>query len=517
MTYRRPGFLLAATLLSIPSCGGGGGGGGGPTDPPSPPIITSVTPAEARAGESVTIAGSGFGNTASAVTVTFRGEPASISAVSDASITATVPEVAPGDATVVVTVSSRTSDPAAFRVLQSPPVVTALEPNPVRAGETLVIRGRNFDAGSNSLRTAQGNVRIQLGERAIPVTRISSDELEAQLPLDLATGSFPLTVEVGDFSSDPIQIEIQFFSVQGFWVPSMSSMVTFNDCGFGAPVGDPFQYAFTLTDDGSGSLGGFYNGIDLSGSFDLGDGSLQLSGTYDNNLSVSVEGIAEAGLASDIRATDLQLSYEFSSCRIEAHVRAEIEGLLTTDPPMRYVGGFTPFDDLHDSSQSFTPVTGHLEVPILDLITGHTVGSLPMSVEGETFAFRQGSRVLIDYVSGSLMWNIGQPDLLSFDDPVPGPFCLWSPRSTQTVRGAAIARDQSEIFGKDFPAGEEIRLQLPYVEGASLARYEATGSSSGFSRFQFAYSGFFDAIPPPSFDTSQVEICDNRRAGYGGY
>lgn len=512
MTHRGSTLFLAATLLGLPSCGGGGGGGGGPTDPPSPPTITSVTPAEARAGESVTIAGSEFGNDAAAVTVTFRGESAAVDAVSDASITATVPEIAPGDATVVVTVAGRTSDPAAFRVLQSPPVVTSLEPNPVRAGETLVIRGRNFGAETNGLRTAQGNVRIQLGERAIPVTRISMDELEAVLPLDLATGTFPLTVDVGDLSSDPIDIEIQFFSIEGFWVPSMSSAVTFNDCGIGAPVGDPFQYGFTFTDDGSGSLGGFYNGIDLSGSFDLGDGSFQLSGTYDNNLSVRLEGVAELLNQSPLLA-DHTWFFEYQGCRIEADVRAERE----TETPLRYVGGFTPFDQFHDSSQSFTLVEGHFEVPILDLITGHGVGSLPMSVEGETFAFREGSRVLIDYVSGSLMWNIGQPDLLSFDDPVPGPFCLWSPRSIQTVRGSLLATDMSEIFGEDFPAGEEIRLQLPYRSGASLTRYERSGDGSGFSRIKFAYSGFFDAIPPSSFDTSRVEICDNRRAGYGGY
>lgn len=512
MTHRGLGLLLAAILLGLPSCGGGGSGDDGPMGPATPPVVSSVTPAEALAGEPVTIAGSGFGSTASAVTVSFRGEPATVGAVSDASITATVPEIAPGDATVVVTVSGRASDPVGFRVLQSPPVVTALEPNPVRAGETLVIRGRNFTTEPNGLRTAQDDIQVMIDARLLTVDEVFFDRIGLTLPFDLEPGSSELTVRVGDLSSEMIPIDIHAFSLHGVWWPSMSSSVTANDCGFGAAIGVRFPYGFTITDDGSGSLGGFYNGIELSGTYDLDQALGEMSGSLNGmTLEVDIDG---TGQSSSLGERSLDMLFRFlpsGGCRIEASVDATV----ASEQPFRYVGGVTLFDDLHDPSQSFTQVTGHFDVPILDLVNGQQVGMLPMSVDGESFAFRQGNRTLLDFVSGSLRWRVDLPSLSGIDTAVPGPFCVWAPQSTQTIFGALLDGAGSELFSEEFPPGEDLRLQLPFRSGASVARY--TESGDGFSRIEFAYSGFFDTTPPSSFDTNLARMCDLSGGGYGGY
>ncbi len=511
-THRGLGLLFAATVLSLPSCGGGGGGGGGgPTDPPPPPAIASVTPVEARAGESVTVAGSGFGSDASAVSVTFRGELADVDAVSDASITATVPEIAPGEAAVVVTVSGRTSDPATFRVLQSPPVVTSVEPNPVRAGEALTIRGRNFTAAANGLRAAQDGVQVMIGARIVEVDEVFSDRIGVVLPLDLDPGSTELTVRVGDLSSDPVSLGIDTFSIQGFWWPDLSGGVTFNDCGFGASVGSPFLYGFTLTDDGSGSLGGFYNGIDLSGTLGLGDGTVDLSGSIDGT-DLDVSGTAGIGSMGE-RSLDLRFDFDHAGagCRIEAQVFGE----RLTEEPLRYTAGISLFDGLHDSGESFTQVTGSHDQPIVDAVAAFRLGTLRLSVSGESFAFQSGSSVLLDFVSGSLRWDLDGATLTGLDDPVPGPFCPWAPSNGQTVTGAYLDGGGSEIFSQDFGPGNGVRMQLPFQDGASDARFSAGGE--GFTRFRSLYSGYFDAIPPPEVDAGRAQICDLRRGGYGGY
>lgn len=513
MTHRGPRLLLAASLLGLASCDGGGGGDGGPSGPTPPPAIASVTPAEARAGEQVTIAGSNFGSSASAVAVAFRGEPATVDAVSDASITATVPEIAPGDAAVVVTVSGRASDPAAFRVLQSPPVVTSVEPDPVRAGETLEIRGRNFTTEPDGMRAAQGTVQVTIGVRLLTVDDVFFDRIGVTLPFDLEPGSSELTVRVGELASDPFPIDVHTFSVGGFWWPSMSSSVTFNDCGFGAAVGDPFLYGFTLADDGSGSLDGFYNGVQLIGELGLELGTIDLSGSIDGT-SVEVGGTAGAGSTGE-RSLDLEFDFSHASqgCRIQGRVFGE----RLTEEPIRYVGGVSVFDGLHDSGEPFTQVTGNHDRPILDATVGYSVGTLSLSVTGQSFAFQQGGVTLLDFVSGSLLWRLEQADLAGIDEPVPGPFCLWAPQNGQTVTGALLDGGGSTLFSQDFSAGQEIRMQLPFRPNASDARYTESGDASGFSRFELAYSGFFDAAPPSDLDTSMAEICDLRRGGYGGY
>jgi len=286
---RGPRGIRARTLGLRPESGlalfalacGGGGGERGPTTPPPPPppVVDRVTPVEARAGESVTVEGSGFGADAGAVTVTFRGQAAAaIASVAPTAIRATVADLAPGDAPVVVTVAGRASDPVGFRVLASPPVLESVSPNPVRAGDTLTIRGRNLAAavaaGARAPRPHQAGVRVTIDGVEIEIVTVSPGEIRAIPDPGGILGATDLRVHIDDLASDPFPIEIRFPNVGGSYI--MVFEVTGNTCPTGAAAGSFVPYPMVLIDV-DGEIDGWLNGSDLEGDLDLDTGAIELS------------------------------------------------------------------------------------------------------------------------------------------------------------------------------------------------------------------------------------------------
>ena len=82
----------------------------------SPPSITSLNPVSAAGGTLVTITGANFGSAQGASTVQFRGTAATPAAWTATSITAPVPAIGAGSASVVVTVNGVASNSAGFTV-----------------------------------------------------------------------------------------------------------------------------------------------------------------------------------------------------------------------------------------------------------------------------------------------------------------------------------------------------------------------------------------------------------------
>ncbi len=121
------------------------------------PSITTLSPASGAVGSSVTIAGSNFGASQGASTVTFGGVAASASSWSNTSITAAVP---PGATTgaVVVTVSGVASNGSSFTVLQSP-AISSLTPSSGAVGVTVTITGTNFGS-SQDIRVVMFNGQV---------------------------------------------------------------------------------------------------------------------------------------------------------------------------------------------------------------------------------------------------------------------------------------------------------------------------------------------------------------------
>src|SRR5438270_213836 len=81
------------------------------------PVISNVSANANTTGTPVTVAGSGFGGTQGTSTIKFFGVAAQVNSWSDTSIIATLPSVANGQATVVVTVGGVASNTVLFAVL----------------------------------------------------------------------------------------------------------------------------------------------------------------------------------------------------------------------------------------------------------------------------------------------------------------------------------------------------------------------------------------------------------------
>src|SRR5579864_372209 len=93
----------------------GGGSGGGS----SAPAITSITPASAAPGASITITGTNFSTTANANTVNFGSATGTVTAATATSLTVTVPNVAAGAVNVTVSVGGVASNAVSFTVAGS--------------------------------------------------------------------------------------------------------------------------------------------------------------------------------------------------------------------------------------------------------------------------------------------------------------------------------------------------------------------------------------------------------------
>src|SRR5439155_1319936 len=91
-----------------------------------PPTITSLTPTSGPVATPITIAGTGFGATQGASTVTFNGTTATPTSWSATSIVVPVPAGAT-TGNVVVTVGGLASNGSAFTVTV-PPTITSLTP-----------------------------------------------------------------------------------------------------------------------------------------------------------------------------------------------------------------------------------------------------------------------------------------------------------------------------------------------------------------------------------------------------
>lgn len=107
--------LLASIQFALSGGSGGGGGGGGSTAP----AITSINPASALPGASITITGTNFSATANANTVSFGSSTATVTAATATSLTVTVPNIAAGAVNVTVSVAGAASNAVSFTVNSS--------------------------------------------------------------------------------------------------------------------------------------------------------------------------------------------------------------------------------------------------------------------------------------------------------------------------------------------------------------------------------------------------------------
>jgi hypothetical protein len=151
----------------------------------TPPSITSLSPASAGVGTSVTITGANFGPTQGTSTVAFNGTIASPSSWTATSIVVPVPSGAT-TGNIVVTVGGQASNGVAFTLLAQPSI-TSLSPNSGSGGTLVTITGSNFGA-------TQGASAVSFNGTIASPSSWSATSIAAPVPTGATTGNVTVTV-----------------------------------------------------------------------------------------------------------------------------------------------------------------------------------------------------------------------------------------------------------------------------------------------------------------------------------
>jgi YD repeat-containing protein len=146
------------------------------------PNISSISPAAAPIGDSVTISGTNFGSSQGSSTVTFNGTAATPTNWSDTSIIVPVPSAASGS--VVVTVNGLASSGFSFGVS---PKITGISPSIASTGQSVVISGTSFGA-------SQGTSTVTFNGTAGTPSSWSGSSITVPVPSGATSGNVVVTV-----------------------------------------------------------------------------------------------------------------------------------------------------------------------------------------------------------------------------------------------------------------------------------------------------------------------------------
>ncbi|WP_416867114.1 MAG: IPT/TIG domain-containing protein [Imperialibacter sp.] len=192
-------ILFLASIFFIVSCG--------QEDPEPVPVISSFSPDNGIAGDTVTILGENFSNLAEENIVKLNETTATVISATPTGLVVRVPATA-STGKISVTVNGQTGiSDIAFTVFQSPEIAS-FSPSFGPSGSEVTITGKNFSS-------APEENLVTLG--GIPVTIVSSTEttLNIIVPEEAITGKFELTVH-----------ELSTNSVEEFIVPPIVESFT---------------------------------------------------------------------------------------------------------------------------------------------------------------------------------------------------------------------------------------------------------------------------------------------------
>jgi len=202
------GALLASGVWAAYSRGG-----------PHPPVLTSIVPAKAEPGQTVTLAGTSLGTDTGETVVRFGDYRGAVTSAAGASLAATIPaelaNLPPGAVRVVVEVGGASSN-ALFMTLARYPKITGVEPEVALPGNEVAIAGRHLEGDTVVVRIGgfpaevvgrnREGVRVKVPAmpviegRAVPVD-ISLGR-EAASPGTLILGHLPLVTSIAPASGE---------------------------------------------------------------------------------------------------------------------------------------------------------------------------------------------------------------------------------------------------------------------------------------------------------------------------
>lgn len=155
-----------------------------------PPTISSVSPTTGQKGDTITIAGTNFGNDISSNKVTMNGIVSTIVTASSSTLKILVPNMQTSG-TVLVSTSVATANGGNFTyIIPPPPTITSISPLRITQGDTVTIIGTNFSTSiSGDSTTINGN-KINLISASTTTLQFVFTGITTQ------SGDFPFTLQV---------------------------------------------------------------------------------------------------------------------------------------------------------------------------------------------------------------------------------------------------------------------------------------------------------------------------------
>jgi len=157
-------------------------------------VISFITPLTGGAGTQDSIHGSGFGTDASKDNVQFDGIQASIIAISDTMIVATVPSAVKTGPVAILINGQKTVGPI-FTVVP-PPVISSISPTSGLPGAQVVVTGKNFN-------TIQAQNQVRFNGTLAAVTAATATQLTVTVPTGATTGNVGLSIN-GQQAQGPV-------------------------------------------------------------------------------------------------------------------------------------------------------------------------------------------------------------------------------------------------------------------------------------------------------------------------
>ena len=175
------------------------------------PSITGFTPAQAKVGESVTAAGTGFSPIAASNVLAFNGEKAVTTSVTSNSMTSSVPQGATSGPTSLQVGALTVLGPN-FSVL---PVVADFSPKQGAPGTIVAVTGTGFDGKTKT------NNMVEFNGVAGTITEATATQLKVRVPAGAKNGPLKLTVNGQEIATpESFKAEVTIRTVAGSLAPS---------------------------------------------------------------------------------------------------------------------------------------------------------------------------------------------------------------------------------------------------------------------------------------------------------